>query len=364
MSIGWTRSFFFVTALVACLGFSRVASAVTKVACVGDSITQRSGWCEDLGTLLGPNYAVQNDGLSGTTLLKAGDNPYWNCTQFASSKAFAPDIVIIMLGTNDSKPQNWAKGANFEADYKALIAVYQALPSLPRVLLNICPPAGVNSYNISGTVIENEVIPLIKKVAADTCVGLIDVFSAMGGHTLNASYFSATDQVHPNAAGAQKIADTVYAALQADRADAGRCVPVAADAGLLDASSEAAKDAQPAADVMQPQDSAGSAGAGGSTGAAGAGGTSGAGAGGATAAGGSSGASGAGGAAGTTWTGGGAGAPPVGGSAGTTGSTNAAAPAENAGNCNCSFASRPNGRWAAVLLSLVALVRRSRRRRH
>jgi lysophospholipase L1-like esterase len=247
MNIKWTRIFFLVTALVACLGFSRAASAAIKIAGCGDSITaQVPGWTGDLQTLLGTSYAVQNDGVSGATLLNNGNNPYTKTTKFTASENFAPDIVIIMLGTNDSKPANWTTHkAEFEADYKALIATYQALPSHPRVFLNICPPAGVNSFAIDGTVIENEVVPLIKKVAADTCVGLIDVFSAMGGHTLNTSYFSATDQVHPNAAGAQKIADTVYAALQADRADAGTCVPVAADAGPLDASARPRRTRRP-----------------------------------------------------------------------------------------------------------------------
>jgi lysophospholipase L1-like esterase len=372
----WTRLLFVVATLAVCIGVTRAAGAATKIAGCGDSITaQVPGWTGDLQTMLGTtNYTVQNDGVSGATLLKAGNNPYWNTQKFTDSKNFAPDIVVIMLGTNDSKPVNWTTHkSEFEADYKALIAVYQALPSHPRVFINLCPPAGTNGFAIDGTVIANEVNPLIRKVAADTGVGLIDVFAAFGGPAINQAYFgSAGDQVHPNAAGAQKIADAVYDALMAALADGGTVDSGAADV-RVDAPSEAGTDAK--ADAAQPQDSGGTggaAGSGGSTGGGGGvtgggGGSSGAGgaaagAGGST--GGTGGSSGAGGAAGATSTGGAGGVPPVGGAAGTAGSTNAAAPAaEDASGCSCSFASRSGGQWAVLLLSLVALVRRSRSRR-
>ena len=118
-------------------------AAPLKVACVGDSITQLSGWPDKFGAKLGAGYAVANDGLAGTTLLKNGDNPYWKTTQYTQSHTSNPDIVIIMLGTNDSKPFNWpAHKGEFVGDYEALIDTYAALPSHPRIYLSLCPPAG------------------------------------------------------------------------------------------------------------------------------------------------------------------------------------------------------------------------------
>ena len=49
-----------------------------------------------------------------------------------------PDLVIIQLGTNDSKPYNWRYGTNYVADYEELIASYTSLSNAPQVIL--CPP--------------------------------------------------------------------------------------------------------------------------------------------------------------------------------------------------------------------------------
>ena len=202
-----------------CFGFilwPGLASAATNVACVGDSITEGSGWCEALGTKLGADYSVSNFGVSGTTLLKSGDYPYWDCSQYTPSHDFLPNIVVIMLGTNDSKPQNWAHKSEFVADYEALIDTYTSLASSPAIYVNLPPPAGQNSYGISGTIIEDEVLPLVRQVAESKGATLVDVFSAFGGSDFDPNLFGSTaDQVHPNAAGAQVICDTVYEALTA-----------------------------------------------------------------------------------------------------------------------------------------------------
>src|SRR5690349_10227050 len=84
-----------------------------KVACVGDSITALpSSWCGNLSTKLGSNYTVMNFGVSGTNLAKGVAQPYWNSAQYTPSHTFAPNIVIIMLGTNDAFTRSWssAKG--------------------------------------------------------------------------------------------------------------------------------------------------------------------------------------------------------------------------------------------------------------
>lgn len=215
-----------------CLVGGGVARAATTVACVGDSITQGSGWPARLGTRLGAEYAVANHGVSATTLLKNGDFPYWATPAFTQSHTSNPAIVVIMLGTNDSKPQNWnAHKGEFAADYAALIDSYRALPSQPRIFITLCPPAGTNGFGISGAVIENEILPLIRQVAAAKGVGTIDVFSAFGGRNFDPALFgSAADQVHPGGAGAQRIADAVYAALVA-AADGGAGDGPAMEAG-------------------------------------------------------------------------------------------------------------------------------------
>src|SRR5512145_1640287 len=96
-----------------------------KIACVGDSITEGAGlafqnstaYPTRLDSILGPGFAVLNFGRSATTLQKNGDFPYWTCKEFYDVFEYRPDVIIIKLGTNDSKPFNW-NAIDFARDYQ------------------------------------------------------------------------------------------------------------------------------------------------------------------------------------------------------------------------------------------------------
>ncbi len=237
------------------LAASGRAWASTLVACVGDSITQYSGYSDKLKVQLGANYSVSNFGVAGTTLLKNGILPYWNSNAFVPSHSSNPNIVVIMLGTNDSEPPIWNphKG-EFVGDYEALIDSYRVLPSHPRIILNLCLPAGQNPYGISGSVIENEINPLIRQVAAAKGVELIDLFTLFGGHNFNTSLYGTADQVHPNAAGAQIIADAVYRTIVGGPPDAGADADALLDAGKGDVPDVGPSDAVGGSDALGPSD--------------------------------------------------------------------------------------------------------------
>jgi len=201
--------------LGAVLSWSPGAQAA-KVACVGDSITFGYGLSNPsaesypavLGMSLGSEHTVQNFGVSGATLLKNGDKPYWNEASYGASGSFAPDVVIIMLGTNDAKPQNWSKASEFSPNYLELIQHYRALGALVYVATPppVYPPG---AFDISPDVVANEVVPAVRAIAGDAGAPLVDVFTALGGKPE-----SFPDTVHPNAAGAALIAETVRAALE------------------------------------------------------------------------------------------------------------------------------------------------------
>lgn len=208
------------------LGLAILAgAAMTKaqtpihVACIGNSITSGSiagvtPYPVRLAKLLGSGYQVENEGVSGTTLLKKGDSPYWTKGRLAQALAFNPKIVTIKLGTNDTKPQNWKFKAEFEGDLNALIDTLNTLASKPVIWLCLPVPAwpvnGVNSYGISGTIMENEVIPIIKKVAADRKLKTIDLHTPMLGMS---AHFA--DGVHPDSVGQDSLAHLIYRALTA-----------------------------------------------------------------------------------------------------------------------------------------------------
>jgi len=203
--------------LLAALLWGSTAEA-KKIACVGDSITYGYGLSDPatesypavLQSILGNEHTVQNFGVSGCTALKQGDKPYWNESAYASSTSFAPDLVIILLGANDTKPQNWQYQAEFATDYGALVEHYQTLGA--RVYVAIPTPVyGAGAFDISPQILSEQVVPLVQQVAVETGAPQIDLFDALGGQ---AALFP--DNVHPNAAGARLIAETVAAALVRD----------------------------------------------------------------------------------------------------------------------------------------------------
>ena len=182
------------------------------VACVGDSITAGVGasvgeanYPSLLGDLLGPQYKVINFGESGATLLKNGDSPYWKRPSFDASASAAPDVVVIMLGANDSKPQNWVHKDEFASDYKALIEYFAKMPSSPQIFL--CTPTPVpeqGNYGINEPVVEQE-ITIIEQVAALKKLPVIDVHA--GVPDLPSEF---ADNVHPNDGGYVYLASSVY----------------------------------------------------------------------------------------------------------------------------------------------------------
>jgi acyl-CoA thioesterase I len=157
--------------LVAAVSWTSGAEAA-KIACVGDSTTYGYGLTNRasesypavLEGLLGATHTVQNFGVSGCTLLKNGDKPYWKEGTFSSSDNFDPDVVIVMLGTNDAKPQNWSHKAEFSSDYLALIDHYRALGAL--VYVAAPPPVyDPGAFDIAPTVVASEVVPLLRQIA-------------------------------------------------------------------------------------------------------------------------------------------------------------------------------------------------------
>ena len=183
-----------------------------KVACVGDSITYGSGTQQaypvQMQKILGGKYIVENFGVDGATTLKSGDNPYSSSSAFTASLAFQPNIVVIMLGTNDSKPGNWALCDSYSDDYKSLIAAYRALPSNPTVYLALSPAVAYDNYEISGVTVKDEIVPLQNKIAQETGSETIDIYSLTEGH-----YSWYADGIHPTKTGygyiAEKIADKI-----------------------------------------------------------------------------------------------------------------------------------------------------------
>ena len=205
-----------------------------RVACIGNSITDghgidmatQHGYPALLQRKLGKDYWVKNFGVSGRTLLNKGDMPYMNEKAWKDALAFNPDIVVIKLGTNDSKPQNWQYKDEFKQDLQQMITTLapslaqtakkkgkkakNQSPVKPRIILCTPIPAFKTTWNISDDVIVNGIIPIQQEVASQYNLQVVDL------HTLfaNDGDKMLSDGIHPDGKGAQRLADIIAEAIQ------------------------------------------------------------------------------------------------------------------------------------------------------
>jgi lysophospholipase L1-like esterase len=198
----------------------------TRVACIGSSSTYGYGLKDRLHDSypawlqrwLGTNYDVRNFGVNGATLLSKGDKPYIQQEAYTNALAFKPDVVVILLGGNDSKhplhgdtnnvPNNWQHKADFVPDYEALIASFRRVNPAP---------AFPGRWGINDDTIHHEILPLIHRVAADSHVTVIDLYDAFANRK---DLFP--DTVHPNETGARLLAAYVYTTVMGEAPPFGR----------------------------------------------------------------------------------------------------------------------------------------------
>lgn len=198
-----------------------------RVACIGNSITDGYGidMCDvnsypaQLQQRLGGDYAVMNCGNSARTLMNSGNLPFMKEPEWRDAKAWNPDVVVIKLGTNDSKKFIWDEhGKEFAGDLQKMIDTLSAIKpnaqkdvkkAKPRIML-CCPIKGdhadTNEYGrCRDEVIKNEIIPIIRQVAKKNKLEVIDLYDVL---TLGTDDFQ-RDRLHPTKKGAGKIAEAV-----------------------------------------------------------------------------------------------------------------------------------------------------------
>ncbi len=191
-----------------------------KVGCVGDSITYGFGlknWPKNnypvqLQNLLGDSYNVANFGISGCAISKKADLPYVKSEIYIDSLEYQADILVFMMGSNDSKPFNWISREHFKKSYLDLLETYTKDKTLKVYLCTVSKAffpkgktKGMTSYGIKPLIIE-EIVEIIKEIANEKNYPLIDINKLTSD---NYSWFK-KDKVHPNVDGAKAIALEVY----------------------------------------------------------------------------------------------------------------------------------------------------------
>jgi len=204
-----TAMFFFSAVFISSTLFAQ--DIPIRIACIGNSITEGVGatsttcYPPQLASMLGSHYEVKNFGVSGRTLLKKGDYPYWNESAFVNAQKYKPQIIVIELGTNDSKPQNWKYKDEFYGDYVDMVRVFKK--ACPHAAILVGRPTPVYNdwpQSITGSIVRDEIIPLIDSVSKTENVILLDNYTPFLNH---AELFS--DGIHPNATGYTLMAANV-----------------------------------------------------------------------------------------------------------------------------------------------------------
>ena len=210
-------------------------------------------------------YTVKNFGKSGRTASpKMRKFSIRHTAEFNASKAYQPQLVIILLGTNDSKKRHWEGAEGFKQYYRSLILLYvenyrlrmnrsgvgagDGFPNLPLYVQLVLPPPATAAEGkegvvmmIDGNVIAKEIVPAVKELSEE----LSQEHGGDGGSSLNVHVFREPvdlftpfskeiegftgvkkktrqgglsnhllhDGVHPTVLGHQRIAEQVYRSL-------------------------------------------------------------------------------------------------------------------------------------------------------
>ena len=190
-----------------------------RIACIGDSLTwgyslpdpRRQSYPALLQERLGADYAVRNFGCNGASVRCDADLPYVETLAYGESRAWNPDIVLLMLGSNDATPWDWDAAA-FRRDYERIVASYCELPSQPRVIpiapIRMFRVMGMTFGGLSPKILEDGVRPVIREVAGEcglSCIDLVDLFT-------DARY--CYDGVHPNGEGVRLMVEAISSKIQ------------------------------------------------------------------------------------------------------------------------------------------------------
>ena len=190
-----------------------------RVACIGDSITWGftllNPWKQSYPALLqeklGEGYEVRNFGYNDAAARFDADTPYVNKRVYRESLSWNPDIVLVMLGTNDTKKRNWNPEI-FRRDYRRIVESYRGLPSNPRVILvapiRIFLLMGLPLLGLYPDTMEQGVRPAIREIAADMGLELIDLQDLFTDSTF------CRDGIHPQKTGARMLADAIFSGVR------------------------------------------------------------------------------------------------------------------------------------------------------
>ncbi len=188
-----------------------------KVSCTGTSITtgytlpDSLSYPGQLQYILSKSI-VGNFGVNSSTILHQTSSAYIQSSTYINAQNSNPNIVTMEFGTNDSKRQYWnIYKDSFASDYINFINVFKALETHPVIYACLPIPALSSTFSVSDSTITYAIIPLIDSIAAKNNIQVIDLNTPFKNHP---EYYL-SDGVHPNATGANVLAQIIAKAIAA-----------------------------------------------------------------------------------------------------------------------------------------------------
>ncbi|MCH5156630.1 MAG: hypothetical protein J1G02_01990 [Clostridiales bacterium] len=199
------------------LSFGLTAKVYERVACIGDSLTYGHSWHNQsypvyLQEILGDAVEVKNFGVNGSAVTNRNETNYRlkydTLKEYADSLTFQPDIVVVMLGSNDG--YNWTGSApTFEQEYTKLLNSYLESGVEQIVMLTSPPTLKNNAFNIPDEVLSGQICPRQRAIAIQFGLPLVDVRAAFEALDSFDSLYRTGDGVHFSVEGAQFVAQLV-----------------------------------------------------------------------------------------------------------------------------------------------------------
>lgn len=199
-----------------------------RVACVGDSITFGTNSADPslqsypvyLQRMLGYDYYVEKFGAPSHSLIETDTQSFLKHDYFRQSTAADPDVVIVMLGTNDCRTQKWedsaykdwsdpARKEAFLTSGQKLIDAYRRANSEVQIIFSTCPTVPQDEWlDTDWTArLRRYGNPAIKELAEANGCPVIDVFTYSEEHP---EMFEGGDGLHPQNEQYEILAQGIY----------------------------------------------------------------------------------------------------------------------------------------------------------
>ncbi|KXT78668.1 putative xylanase [Streptococcus sp. DD13] len=156
---------------------------------------------------LGSFFRIANYGLAGRSLQSSSDFPYFQEKNAQASLSSQANLVLLMLGTNDTRPQYWEK-ERFEMEYRSRLASYASMTSHPEIFLLIPPFIPTSRYGLDNHVLAHSIRPFLKQLGQELSLPVVDLYEL----TENKGELY-SDGVHLNAKGNQVVGHALAQAI-------------------------------------------------------------------------------------------------------------------------------------------------------